>query len=281
MAIAELQHHAVDKLRANEAFAQQGIATIKVRAPVNNTANGGARFLTMTTPLTVTGREFQQQIADRLEADVGNIRVINAGKFVQEFETLEAQGVRNHHQVMVVMMASPKTYTAGANTATEAASGGASSSTASLVQPENIYEKVARARADAELLTKGHGYMEMEDQAGNIVHLPPEERHAIMMALALHEKGKAALKREQFSEALVWLLEADDEYKHCGSSLLQSVDNWALLNLDVVWCYLCLKVRRSHFAAILFGVRHYQLATPLSERRPAARGRSAAAHLRA
>lgn len=64
-----------------------------------------------------------------------------------------------------------------------------------------------------------------------------------MMALAMHEKGRAALKKELFNEALVLLLEADNEYSTCNSKLLQSVDNYALLNLDIVWCYLMLKVR--------------------------------------
>lgn len=63
------------------------------------------------------------------------------------------------------------------------------------------------------------------------------------MALAMHEKGRAALKKELFNEALVLLLEADNEYSTCNSKLLGSVDNYALLNLDIVWCYLMLKVR--------------------------------------
>lgn len=248
MALAELQHHAVSKRRANEAFATHGIATIKVRAPVGT---NGARFVTVETRLSVSGREFQQQIAQLLDMDARNMRVINAGRFVHENETLESQGVRNHHQVMVVAMSAPATTLATDQDDAAGAAGGpsaASFATASAVADENIYQKVARARADAEMLTNSrHDYMEMEDQSGNTVHLPPDERRAIMIALALHEKGKAALKREQFSEALVWLLEADEEYKRCASSLLQSVDNWALLNLDVVWCYLCLKVGRVFF----------------------------------
>lgn len=82
----------------------------------------------------------------------------------------------------------------------------------------------------------------MEDQGGNTIHLPPQERRSLSMALALHEKGKAALKRECYSEALIFFMEAENEYKACTSSLLQTVDNFALLNLEIVWCFLCLKV---------------------------------------
>lgn len=82
----------------------------------------------------------------------------------------------------------------------------------------------------------------MEDQAGNAIHLPPAEQRSLTMALALHEKGKTALKKQLYSEALMMLMEADTEYQNCTSELLQYVDNWALLNLDIVWCFLCLRV---------------------------------------
>lgn len=61
------------------------------------------------------------------------------------------------------------------------------------------------------------------------------------MSLLLYEKGRAQLKQEKFSDALILFLEADEELKTCNSTLVQSVDNVALLNLDIVWCYLNLK----------------------------------------
>lgn len=61
------------------------------------------------------------------------------------------------------------------------------------------------------------------------------------MALLLYEKGRVQLKNEKFSDALILFLEADDELRACQSNLVQSVDNVALLNLDIVWCYLNLK----------------------------------------
>ena len=32
-----------------------------------------------------------------------------------------------------------------------------------------------------------------------------------------------------------------DNYSHCQSQLLKSVDNYAVLNLDIAWCFLCLR----------------------------------------
>lgn len=62
-----------------------------------------------------------------------------------------------------------------------------------------------------------------------------------LRSLLLYEKGRVQLKQEKFSDALILFLEADDELKTCNSSIVQSVDNVALLNLDIVWCYLNLK----------------------------------------
>lgn len=63
------------------------------------------------------------------------------------------------------------------------------------------------------------------------------------MALTLYEKGKVALRKENFEEALLLFLEADNDFRTCNCQLLAVVDNYALLNLDIVWCYLCLKVK--------------------------------------
>lgn len=130
------------------------------------------------------------------------------------------------------------------------------------------YDRVQKAREDAQLLInqKRHEFMQvswftqshrsthavnyffplpqMEDQKGNAIHLPPQERNSLMMALAMHEKAKVELKKDNFTEALLLLLDADNEFSHCNSQLLESVDNYALLNLDIAWCYLCLKVCR-------------------------------------
>jgi len=106
---------------------------------------------------------------------------------------------------------------------------------------------VARARQAAEWMSSreddGSGYFaQISDQTGRPVDLPREERKALMLAMVLHEKGRAALKRRQFSDALVFLLEADSEFNKCQSSgVLSLVDNYAIVCLDICWCYLCLQ----------------------------------------
>jgi hypothetical protein len=54
---------------------------------------------------------------------------------------------------------------------------------------------------------------QMEDQKGNPIILPQKEKKTLMLALALHEKGRSALKKENFSEALILLLDADKEFR--------------------------------------------------------------------
>ena len=54
----------------------------------------------------------------------------------------------------------------------------------------------------------------------------------------MHWQGQQLMAEEKFSDAVFVLLEADADFKECGSSLLDMVDNYALLQLDIVSCYL-------------------------------------------
>ena len=45
--------------------------------------------------------------------------------------------------------------------------------------------------------------------------LPPEEKRSLVIAMSLHEKGRAALKRREHAAALVLLLEAEAEFGQC------------------------------------------------------------------
>ncbi len=55
--------------------------------------------------------------------------------------------------------------------------------------------------------------LQVADQSGKALELPPAEKKALAIALALHEKGRGSLKVSEFSKALVFLLEADSVYK--------------------------------------------------------------------
>ena len=80
--------------------------------------------------------------------------------------------------------------------------------------------------------------LELTDQSGKEGELPKAEKDALVMAMSLHEKGRAAMKKANFELGLVLLLEASEEYDNCPAQILNTVDNYAILNLDIAWCYL-------------------------------------------
>lgn len=216
-AVQELQNSALDKLAAKAKFNETGLASLKVRVP---NQPGGTKLLTIEITLTSSGSDLQNLVSQKLNVTPSKIKLISAGHVIENFKSLSEQNVKNSQQLLALVLPDDDGQT-----------------------ENNIYDRTTKIKADAELLIQNRSsdYMQMEDQEGNAVYLPANERKAIMMGLALHEKGRACMNRENYSEALVLFLEADNEFSTCQSRLLESVDNYALLNLDIVWCYLCLK----------------------------------------
>ena len=70
-------------------------------------------------------------------------------------------------------------------------------------------------KADADLVSSREdgNYLSIADQSGNIIDLPFEEKKSLAVAMALHEKGRSALKRNQVSLALTLLHEADSKFQ--------------------------------------------------------------------
>ncbi|XP_054260739.1 NEDD8 ultimate buster 1-like isoform X2 [Macrosteles quadrilineatus] len=167
----------------------------------------------------------KKMVLELTRSKPSRIKLISRGRVLKNSETLADQGIKNGTQIMAVILAVDNNK---------------------LKEDEKRIKTLENTKKDVELLAgrsnsaSGH-YLQIENQSGEIMNLPYHEQKAIVTAMTLHEKGRAALKKRDFSLALVLFLEADKKYSECTSELLKSVDNYALLHLDIAWCYLCLR----------------------------------------
>lgn len=222
-ALHELQLHSIERSKANSEFKETGLATLRVKATVPGEK---PQVLKIQQTLESVGKGLIESVAKALDVSESRVKLIYNGKVIQPAPSLEDQGVKNGVQIMALIMA---------------------------VNPEEakkedrMYLEMKSTRDDAMLLSEyaddfeDEEYIKLEDQSGKTVELPAAERRALMVGLALHERGRAAAKKKDYPLALVLLLEADRQLSECSSSILASVDNVAVLQLDIAWCYLCLQ----------------------------------------
>ncbi|XP_036318039.1 NEDD8 ultimate buster 1-like [Rhagoletis pomonella] len=220
LALTELQDGALRKLATRKEFNETGLATFSVRR-INN-QEGTQNMLEVKCPLNGLGTELQKRIAEKLQvSDPNRVKCISSGKIIDPEKALDLQGIKNNQQLMVIISDVDRTESNS---------------------KEAMYDRIRKIKMDVEAIVDSERQLfEMEDQDGNLVFLPPNENRALLMAMGFCEKARAAMKRQHYDEALILLLEADEKFSTCNSQFLESVDNYALINLDIVWCYLCLK----------------------------------------
>jgi len=214
-----LQKTALDKLAARAKFNQTGVAKLRLRC-----ARGiKCRVKDIEISLDEEGAVLLEKLAEMTELKVDNIQVITGGRVVKKNSTLKAQGFKNSSNLMLVKVGDDKSLKL-------------------VAEQRKILDDT---KSDAKRLggRKSHDdhSLQIADQSGKSIDLPKKEKEALVIAMSLHEKGKSALKNKDYSLAIVLLLEADQEFKSCRSDLLNLVDNYAILNLDIAWCYLCLQ----------------------------------------
>ncbi|XP_022209871.2 NEDD8 ultimate buster 1 [Drosophila obscura] len=217
-ALAEMQDGALRKLAAIREFNETGMATFNVRCVESR--GGTSQLMEIKCPMNGTGAELQDKVAQRLMVSGGShIKIISAGRIIAGQQSLASQGLKNNQQLMVVL-----------------------GQRGDEVAGEALHERIQKIRDDVLLIVESdRRFMEIEDQHGNPIFLPPAETRSLLKALSFSEKARAAMFRQEYDEALLLLLEGDEYFAGCSAILLERVDNYALINLDIVWCYLCLK----------------------------------------
>lgn len=229
VALETIRSQAVKKGSGNKLFKEKSIATLEIHLP-REVGKGKKHFLETRLDVPV------QDIINRITQDFGlqYIKLILSGKTLAPSKKLEEAGVRNNSKVMVLKLSRPEEQTAVANADQK---------------KRSQEESMKRTQKGFQILSERDGsedpsttpYLEIADQKGNPLPIPPSENKALILAMGFHEKGRALMKRKQYDDALCHLLEADSEFKKCNSTLLNTVDNYAVLQLDIVWCYRALQ----------------------------------------
>ncbi|CAG5123212.1 unnamed protein product [Candidula unifasciata] len=224
--LEDLRLRALSKLEEREKFQTQGIATLRVKLTgLLPNGKSSRKAFPLECSLGITGADLKTLIASQQSIQASLLKLICQGRIVDENRCLNDQGIANGSDVMAMLM---------------------SSSDTKIAQKEAELIEVEKTRHAAELLSSREDDdedfdIQIADQTGKPLMLPKEEKKALTVAMTFYEKGRAALKQKKISLALPLFLEADAEFRKCRSELLQATDNYAILCLDIVWCYLSLK----------------------------------------
>ncbi|XDB49295.1 hypothetical protein AB1E18_002883 [Capra hircus] len=228
----EIRCKAVERGTGNEHYKTTGIATIEVFLPPRVKKD---RKNLLETRLHITGRELRSKIAETFGFQENYIKIVINKKQLQLGETLKEQGVTHNVKAMVLELKQSeedvrKNFQVEEEKQNEA----------------KLEEKrIQRTKRGLEILAEraemvdpeATPYLDIANQTGRSIRIPPSERKALMLAMGYHEKGRAFLKRKEYGIALPCLLDADKYFCECCRELLDTVDNYAVLQLDIVWCY--------------------------------------------
>ncbi|KAI5733791.1 hypothetical protein M8J76_015957 [Diaphorina citri] len=214
--LLDLQQRALTKLKQKETFLATGIANLKIRI-----SGKTSQVLNEKISLTSPTEELQALVAEKLDVVPSRIKLISKGSVLNKTGLLADQGVKNGSVLMAVILSEDQNEVQNA---------------------ADRQKDLQTTFSDIDLLTNGDSpvdtsYVQIADQSGKNLTLPKEEEKSLVTAMVLHEKGRAALEKKDYARALVFLLEADNRF----NSILDSVDNYAVLNLDIAWSYLCLE----------------------------------------
>lgn len=220
---------AVKRGKGNKTFRETNVATLELLLPRDSKKDPKTKNQ-LETRLDVQAQEIVDRIAE--EFGLKHIKLILNGRTLSVDQRLDQQGVKNHSKMMVLKVSDAE-WRQQASEEDQ--------------KRKNQNESLQRTQKGFQILSERDGsedtspFLEIADQKGNPLKIPHTEKKALILAMGFHEKGRALMKKKQFENALCHLLQADQQFNKCGSALLSSVDNFAVLQLDIVWCYRALE----------------------------------------
>lgn len=228
-ALESIRAQAVNRGKGNQTFRETSVASIELLLPRESKKEPKSKTY-IQTRLDVFALELMERIAE--EHGLKSIKLILNGKTLNTEQRLEEQGVKNHSKVMVLRVSDAEW-----KNQQELEQNQIQSQNQSLQRTEKGFSILSEREEDLD----SKPFLEIADQKGNPLNIPHQEKKALILAMGFHEKGRSLMKRKQFDDALCHLLQADQQFSKCGSALLSSVDNFAVLQLDIVWCYRALE----------------------------------------
>ncbi|XP_078199571.1 NEDD8 ultimate buster 1 isoform X1 [Callithrix jacchus] len=232
--IEEIRCKAIERGTGNENYRTTGIATIEVFLPPRLRKD---RKNLLETQLHVTGRELRSKIAETFGFQENYIKIVINKKQLQLGKTLEEQGVTHNVKAMVLELKQSEEDMRKNFQLEEEEQNEAELKEKRIERTKRGLEILAKRAAETVVDPEMTPYLDIANQTGRSIKIPPEERKALMLAMGYHEKGRAFLKRKEYGIALPCLLDADKYFCECCRELLDTVDNYAVLQLDIVWCY--------------------------------------------